>query len=148
MLAAWDERVPPFLRVAALRAPFDTPLRVQRALEVLRNWPRQYRPLVAAALMVFWNNPKAVVDYCRAIMDRWHQEILYRHKHRRPEYDGHIIKALSHPALRQEAREAVQDMLYVEARSPGFLSPELHKQAQNIMQGQWLPWSEPEEGTG
>ena len=147
MLTAWDEHVPAMLRVTALRAPFDTPLRIQRALEVLDDWRRQYRPLVAAALATFWNAPDAVIEYCRAIISRWHKEIFYRHKHRLPEYDGYIVKALSHPALRKEARKAVQDMLSVEARSPGFLSPELRQQTENIMQGQWPPWSSSEEET-
>jgi hypothetical protein len=147
MLTAWDKRVPPMLRIAALRAPFDTPLRMQRALEVLDQWPRHRRPLVAAALTAFWNDPGAVIEYCRTIISRWHKEIFYRHKHRLPEYDGYIIKALSHPALRQESRKAVQNMLSTEARSPGFLSPELRRQAENIMQGQWPSWSESEEET-
>ena len=146
MLTAWDKRVPPMLRIAALRAPFDTPLRIQRAREVLDNWRQQYRPLVAAALMAFWNDADAVIEYCEAIISRWHKEISYRHKHRLPEYDGHIIKALSHPALRQESRKAVQNMLSVEAKRPGFLGAELRRQAENIMQGQWPSWSESEEG--
>jgi hypothetical protein len=147
MLTAWDRRVPPPLRGAALRAPFDTPLRKQRALEVLKDWQRQYRLLVAAAFTAFWNDPDAVTEYCRAIISRWHQEILYRHRHRLREYDGHIIKALSHPSLREEARKVVQDMLAEEAESPGFLSTELRQQAENMAKGKWLPWSVPEEET-
>lgn len=147
MLTAWDKRVPALLRVAALRAPFDTQLRIQRAREVLNDWHRQYRPLVAAALTAFWNNPEAVTEYCRAILSRWHKEIFYRQKRRLLEYDGHIIKALSHPSLRQEACKAVQDMLAEEARSPGFLGTWLRQHAENIMQGEWLPWSASEEKT-
>jgi hypothetical protein len=146
MLTAWDKRVVPArLRVAALSAPFDTPLRIQRAQEVLNDWPRQYRPLVAAAFTAFWNEPEPVAEYCRAILRRWHKEILYRHKHRHPEYDGHIIKALSHPFLRQEATKAAQKMLIEEARSPGFLSTELREQSKNMIQGKWLPWNVSEE---
>ena len=147
MLTAWNKRVPALLRVAALRAPFDTQLRIQRAQEVLNDWHRQHRPLVAAALTAFYNDPGAVTEYCGAILRRWHQQIFYRHKHRRPEYDGHIIKALSHPSLRQEAYKTVQDMLAEEARSPGFLSTELRQQAENMIQGKWLPWTASEEKT-
>jgi hypothetical protein len=147
MLTAWNKRVPALLRAVALRAPFDTQLRVQRAQEVLNDWPRQYRPLVAAAIMAFWNDPGAATEYCKAILSRWHQEIFYRHKRRCLEYDGHIIKALSHPSLRQEACKAVQDMLAEEARSPGFLSTGLRRQAENMIKGKWLPWSAAEEKT-
>jgi len=150
MLTAWDKRVPALLRVAALRAPFDTALRTQRAREVLDDWHRQYRRLVAAALMAFWNNPDAVTRDCRDIISRWHPEIVYRHKNRKRlqllDYDGHIIKALFHPALRKEASQAAQAMLYKENDSPGFLSPELHRQAENIIRGEWQPWAVPGEG--
>jgi hypothetical protein len=150
MLTAWDKRVPALLRVAALRAPFDTPLRTQRAREVLDDWHRQYRRLVAAALMAFWNNPNAVTRDCRDIISRWHKELVYRHKNKKrlqlPDYDGHIIKALFHPALRKEASQAAQAMLSMENYSPGFLSPELHRQAENIIRGEWQPWAVPSEG--
>jgi hypothetical protein len=150
MLTAWDKRVPTWLRVAALRAPFDTLLRTQRAREVLDDWHRQYRPLVAAALMAFWNNPDAVTRDCRAIISRWHPEIVYRRTNQKRsilrDYDGHIIKALFHPALRKEASQAAQAMLYKENDSPGFLSPELHRQAENIIRGEWEPWAVPGKG--
>jgi len=147
MLAAWDKRVPKSLRVAALRAPFDTQLRIQRAREVLNDWHRQHRRLAAAALTAFWNDPEAVTEYCRAILGRWHKEVLYQQKRRLPEYTGHIIKALSHPSLRQEACKAVQDMLAEEARSPGFLSTELRRQVENMIQGNWPPWTASKEKT-
>jgi hypothetical protein len=147
MLTAWDKRVPALLRVAALRAPFDTELRIRRAQEVLNDWPRRYRPLVGAAITAFWNDPVAVTEYCRAILGRWRQEIFFRRKRRLREYDGHIIRALSHPSLRQDACEAVRDMLAEEARSPGFLSTELRQQAENMIQGKWLPWNPSEEKT-
>jgi hypothetical protein len=156
MLTAWDKRVPALLRVAALRAPFDTPLRTQRAREILDDWHRQYRRLVAAALMAFWNNPDAVTRDCRDIISRWHPEIVYRHKNRKRykngkrlqllDYDGHIIKALFHPALRKEACQVAQVMLSTEKYSPGFLSPELHRQAENIIRGEWQPWAVPGKG--
>jgi len=145
MLEAWDESVPPQLRVVALRARLDTPVRTQRAHEVLDVWRRQFRPLVTAALTAFWNDPDSAIGYCRAVLARWRQEIVYRHKRRLPEYAGYIVKALSHPGLRQDARKAVQEMLLAEAESPGFLSGELRRQAENIMSGEWPPWSAPEE---
>ena len=43
MLTAWDHLNSRF-RILALRAPFDTPLRIQHAREVLENWQKQYRP--------------------------------------------------------------------------------------------------------
>jgi hypothetical protein len=147
ILAAWDERIPRMLQVAALRAPFNTPSRIQRADEILHGWVRQNRRLVAAALTAYWNNPDDVAGYCGEIISRWHKEIFYQVKHRRQRYGGHIIKALSHPALRQEARKAAQDMLYEEALSPGFLTPGLLEQAENIARGQWPPWSGSEEET-
>ena len=145
MLTAWNKRVPPILRAVALRVPFDTPLRIQRAYEVLHNWRGEYRPLVGAALTAFWNDPDAVTEYCIAILRRWHQEIFYRHKHNRIAYDGHIIKALSHPALNDDAYYIAQKMLNAEAKSSGFLSPELRRQAENIIQGQgpiWAPYED------
>ncbi len=145
MLTAWDKRVPSLLRVAALRVPLGTPLRIQRAYEVLRNWLREYRKLVAAALFVFQNDPDDVTEYCRAIISRWHKEIRYRDgKPHLPEYDGHIIKALSHPALKDDAYDIAQKMLDTEA---GFLSPELRRQAENIIQGEGPIWSTSEEET-
>ncbi len=141
MLGEWNRRVPIRLRVAALRAPFDSPLRIRRAREVLANWLRENRPLVAAALAVHWDRPEDVTEYCRAILRRWHAEIEYQVKKRLPRYEGHIWKALTHPALRQQASRVVENMLTVEARRPGFLGPMLHEEAQNILQGQWPPWS-------
>jgi len=102
---------------------------------------------VAAALTAFWNDPNAVIDYCSAIISRWHQQILYRHKHHFQEYDGHIIKALSHPALMADAYDIARKMLDTEARSPGFLSLELHRQAEKIIRGEGPIWSASEEET-
>jgi len=148
MLAAWNKRVPPILRAVALRAPFDTPLRIQRAYEVLHNWRGEYRPLVGAALTAF-EDPNAVTEYCIEILSRWHQEIFYRHKNHKMAYDGHIIKALSHPALKDDAYYIAHEMLNVEARSrsPGFLSPELRRQAENIIRGEGPIWRSSEEET-
>ena len=145
MLAAWNKHVPPILRVVALRAPFNTPLRIQRAYEVLHNWRGEYRQLVGAALTAFWDDPYAVTEYCRAILSRWHQEIFFRHKNIKIEYDGHIIKALSHPALKDDTYYIARKMLATEAKSPGFLSPELRRQAENIIRGEGPIWSASEE---
>ena len=111
----------------------------------IHNWHRQYRPLVAAALTAFGKDPDAVTEYCRPIISRWHKEIFYRRKHRFPEYDGHIIKALSHPALMADAHDIALKMLYTETRLQGFLSPELHRQAENIIRGEGPIWSASEE---
>ena len=113
----------------------------------IHNWRQQHRLLVAAALTAFWNDPNAVTDYCSTIINRWHPEIFYRRKHRFPEYDGHIIKALSHPALWYDAYDIVRELLDTEARSQGFLSPELHQQAENIIRGEGPIWSASEEET-
>jgi len=145
MLVAWNNRVPPILRAVALRAPFDTPLRIQRAYEVLHNWREEYRQLVGAALTAFWNEPDAVTEYCISILRRWHQEIFYRHRHHLIAYDGHIIKALSHPALKDDAYDIARKMLATEAREPGFLSPELRRQAENIIRGEGPIWSGSDE---
>ena len=111
----------------------------------IHNWRQQYRPLVAAALTAFWNDPNAVTDYCRAIINRWHQQTLYRDKHHFQEYHGHIIKTLPHPALMADAYDIARKMLDIEARSLGFLSPELHRQAENIIHGEGAIWSASEE---
>ena len=71
------------------------------------------------------DDPDALTEYCIAILRRWHQEIFYRHKHNRIAYDGYIIKALSHSALKDDAYYIARKMLGTEARSLGFLSPEL-----------------------
>jgi hypothetical protein len=113
----------------------------------IHNWRQQHRLLVAAALTAFWNDPNVVTDYCRAIINRWHQQIVYRHKHHFPAYDGHIIKALSHPALRYDAYDIARKMLVIAARPLGFLSPELHRQAENIIRGEGPIWSASEEET-
>ena len=101
--------------------------------------------MVAAALTAFWDDPNAVTEYCIEILRRWHPEILYRHKRHRPEYDGHIIKALSHPALKDDAYYIARKMLNAEAKSPGFLSLELRRQAENIIRGEGPIWSSSEE---
>ena len=103
--------------------------------------------MVGAALTAFWNDPYVVTEYCRAILSRWHQEILYRHKNNKMAYDGHIIKALSHPALKDDAYYIARKMLDTEARSPGFLSPELRRQAENIICGEGPTWRSSEEET-
>jgi len=145
MLDTWDESVPPVLRAAALRARLDMPVRIRRAREVLDDWPRQFRPLVTAALTAFWNDPDAAIGYCSAVLGRWHREIVYQRQRRHVWYQGHIVKALSHPQLRQEARRVVQEMLLAEIRSPGFLPAELKHWAEKIMRGEWPLWSAPEE---
>ena len=145
ILSAWDAGVPAMLRAAALRAPFDTPLRMLHAEQVLEGWRGHYRPLVAAALGAFWDDPHSVAVYCEDILGRWLPEILYRHKKRLREYDGHIIKALSHPSLRREANQVAHDMLSFESRSPGFLSVHLREQAERISRGEWPPWSGAED---
>ncbi|MBD2102627.1 ATP-binding protein [Leptolyngbya sp. FACHB-261] len=127
MLSVWDKNLPLVLRAPALAIPTDTPLRRQRALRILNDWHRQYRPLVTAALNALWDEPALVFEYCQAIVSRWHREIMYRRKHRLPEYDGHLVLALSHPGLHREARKAAQAMLAAEQRSPGLLSLELQQ---------------------
>jgi len=101
--------------------------------------------LVGAALTAFWNEPDAVTEYCISILRRWHQEIFYRHRHHLIAYDGHIIKALSHPALKDDAYDIARKMLATEAREPGFLSPELRRQAENIIRGEGPIWSGSDE---
>ena len=145
IFAVWDKGISNRLRVVALRASFDTPVRIQRAREILESWFRHYRPLVNAALAAFWNDPDAVTKYCKAILNRWHREIVYRRQHGLPEYDGHIIKALSNPRLRKEAHRAAMDMLSAEARSPGFLGAALLEWVENIAEGQWPLWSESDD---
>lgn len=147
MLARWDESVPERLRAAALRVPQDVPRRTQRAWEVLLNWQAQYRPLVTAALGVFYSDPDAVIEFCRAILDRWPQEIRGRRKRKLPEYNGHIVKALSHPHLREHARRVAQHMLRAEAKDPHFLSEGLRRWAEDIMLGRWPSWTAAEEST-
>ena len=149
ILKAWDDdkrKIKDVHRICALRAPFDTDLRIQRAKEVLRDWHRQYRPLVTAALTAFWNRPDAVEGYCRAILNSWNHDISYRHKHKKKlkqPYEGHIIKALAHPTLQQqgESERRSRQMLRKEERSPGFLSPELKTKAEAICRGEILAWS-------
>jgi len=144
MLNAWDEKLPSILRVASLRAPFDSPLRTQRANEVISCWHRTYRPLVSAALAAHWNSPEDVENCCRDIISRWHSEILYQRKNRKiRRYDGHIIKALSNPLVATQAMEVAEQMRLTETQQPGFLTSELHKQVQNILNGEYLPWVVP-----
>ncbi|GEM_PF-2558801 len=145
ILRASADRVPARVRAAGLRAPFDSDLRAKRANEVLSHWQSQYRPLVSAALTAYWNDPDGATDYCRAILWGWMAEINYQITNRRHRYDGHIIKALTHPALREEATQAAHEMLVLEATQPGFLSMHLEKWAKEIVEGIWPPWTSAEE---
>ena len=138
-------------KIVALRAPFDTELRTEMALQVLKNWRAEYRPLVTSAFTAFWNDPDAVTDYCRQILRRWDGEIEYQHRNRHKNYrrrhDGHIIKALAHPSLRRQARAAAKRMLQREKNAPGFLTPLLHQRAVETTQGQFPLWTGEEEET-
>jgi hypothetical protein len=135
-------------KIVALQAPFDTELRKKMALQVFRNWHKEYRPVLTSALTAFWNDPDAVTDYCRQILKRWYKEIEYQHHKRNIQrHDGHIIKALAHPSLRRQAGVAATQMLQAEANSPGFLTPLLHQQVLEIAQGQFPSWTGKEEET-
>jgi len=147
MLLVWDRSVPVNLRVAALRAPFDSPLRMQRANEVLSTWPAQYRPLVSGALTAFHDNPERAVRYCQEILDRWHAEITYQISKKQRRYDGHIIRALSNPFVRDQTIIVAYEMLDIEGKQSGFLTEELHEKVQNILDGEWSPWCETIDGT-
>ncbi|NEQ68545.1 MAG: ATP-binding protein [Symploca sp. SIO2D2] len=135
-------------KIVALRAPFNTELRQQMALQVLNNWRTKYRPLVASALTAFSNDPDAVTNCCRHILKRWYQEIEYYHRNKRKfckQNDSHIIKALAHPSLRRQVQAAARRMLETEVNSPGFLTPLLHQQALEITQGKFPSWTGTEE---
>jgi len=141
----WTRRFPASLCAAVLRNPFDSPLRIQRANEVLSSWQRHHRRLVTAALTVYQNSPERVEKYCRAILQRWKAEINYKIKNQQKRYDGHIINSLCHPGLRRLARKVVQEMLAMEAKQPGLLSNELHELVIKIKEEQWPPWCNAEE---
>lgn len=147
MLKEWDNHLPSILRVVALRVPFDTSLRIKRAEEIISSWQRQYRPLVSAALSAYWNNPNKVELCCRSILHRWHSEILYQKKRRIKRYDGHIIKALSNPLLKTEAKDAAEKMLIIEKSEPCFLSDELSRVVHDIADGIYPQWLTPLEET-
>jgi hypothetical protein len=152
ILSRWKagEKFDSRYKIVALRAPFDTDLRKERALAVLRNWYREYRPVVTAALTAFWNESNTVTYYCRKILKQWQKEIEYQHKNKhkhRNRNDGHIIKALSHPELKEEARKAAVQMLRVEDLSPGFLTELLLQRAVEITQGQFPSWIDGAEET-
>ena len=134
-------------KIVALRAPFDTELRQEMALQVLSNWCGEPRPVVTSALTAFWNNPDAVTDYCREILRRWDRDIEYQLGKKRniKRDDGHIIKALAHPGLRTQARAAAMRMQQVEKNKPGFLTPLLHQRALELAQGQFPSWTGQEE---
>lgn len=145
MLEEWNQSVPPPLRVAALRARVDHPLRAERAGEVLASWHKQYRPLVTAALVARQDQPEDVTDVCREILRRWHPEIDYQIKKGLRRYEGYIWKALTHPDLRRRALAVTQQMLEAETRQPGFVGPLLLEAAQGIQEGEWPPWIAVEE---
>jgi hypothetical protein len=136
-------------KMVALRGPFDTELRKKMAIQVLRNWHKEYRPVLTSALTAFWNDPDAVTDYCHQILRRWYKDIEYQHRKRniKKRHDGHIIKALAHPSLRRQAQAAAERMLQRETNCPGFLTPLLHQRALEIAQGQFPSWTGKEEET-
>jgi len=147
VLINWDERYPHHLRIAALRLSPDKPLRIQRACEVLRNWSHENRSLVNAALIVLWSDHDATTQCCREILERWHQEISYPRERRLPVYDDHIMRAISHPALRSEAVKTAQGMLSAESKSPGLLTDALRRQAESVAAGRWSDREALEERT-
>jgi len=113
-------------KVIALQAPFDSELRTEIALQVLKQWRKQHRNFVTSALTAFLNNPDAVEYYCRQILRRWEQEIEYQRKNKRKyhkRHDGHIIKALAHPNLRKQAKAEAKRMLETEENNPRFSHP-------------------------
>ena len=143
ILGSWDQWSDPNLRTAALRVPFDTPLRVDRARKVLDAWTTHERHLVCAALTAFWNKPVPAKRYCRMILLDWQSEVRIECHQREHyfRYSGHLVKALSHPALRSLATDTVRKMLLLETKYPGKLDPELKHYARNIIRGEWPLWS-------
>jgi len=137
-------------KIVALRAPFDTRLRQEMALQVLNNWRVEYRPVVASALTAFWHDPDAVTHYCRQILNQWRSDIEYQQRNKRritKRNNGYIIKALAHPSLRKQVFTVAAQMLQVEANSPGFLTPLLHQRALEITQVRFPSWTGEEAET-
>jgi DNA-binding winged helix-turn-helix (wHTH) protein len=128
-------------RATVLRARVAIPERRQRAFEVVSTWKSHLRLVVTAALSAFWDDPNAVTSCCVQILRNWHREISYQISSGFERYDGHLIKALSHPALRDLSREISKTMLDFEAGHSRFLTPFLRETAENVGKGEWAPWT-------
>lgn len=107
-----------------LATPVDGRVRA-RAREVLAEWMWQPRDVVAAAIGVYRDNPAAVREVCRSVLQYWRSEIDYQRSNAFKRYDGHIVAALANPALHAEATPIVGEMLQAEASTPNFLTAEL-----------------------
>jgi hypothetical protein len=140
ILSRWSQIVPSEHRIIALQYGVESPLRIQRAQEVLADWVNtKWRPLVTAALRSNWEQPE-VVPVCREIINRWHEEIKFQISHGHRRYDGHIVQAMSHPDLHQEALKVAYNMVSQEWQTSGFLTPPLFKQAARVISVRWKTW--------
>ncbi len=63
----WN-KYPSAYKAVILRIPIDSPIRLQRAHDIVKNWRKYYRPLVSAALAVFYNCPEKVTAQCKSIV--------------------------------------------------------------------------------
>ena len=141
ILENWDT-APRQLRVAALGTPSRLPVRLICAEEVLRRWTSEPRMLVAAALNAYGEKAAAVTSTCRAIISRWRDEIEWQKSRGHDRHDTHVVKAMSHPLLRNESRAAAHDMLREEAAQPGLLTQDLKECAEGAARNKFAPWAQ------
>jgi hypothetical protein len=141
----WN-KYPSAYKAIILRTTIDSPIRLQRAHDIVKDWRKYSRHLVSDALTVFYNCPDKVATQCESIVLAWERELNYAIKNRRQKYSGHIIKAMAHPSLKILVKKSAKDMLIKESKSPGFLDKEMKTTAENILAGRFHPWSKLHDG--
>lgn len=148
ILEDFDRSIPATTRVSALRNAPDTPLRTKRAMEVLEDWRKTYRPLVTAAMMAFWAQPALVATPCQAILRSWRNEVVFQQRrppHKR--YQGHILKAMSNPSCNAVSVHAAKEILAADEEDSDLVPDLLRKGAEDTINGTHLPWSNVFAGT-
>ena len=141
MLENWDS-LPDFLKPLTLSLPLSkaSALKIKHAKAILHNWKANNRFLVHASLIALEERPDEIEHTCRSIIQNWYREISYQLKKNKQRFDLHIIKALSHPDLRDVSTEAAYSMLLEETNESFSLTQDLRTTAKKISQETWPQW--------
>lgn len=139
VIGNWEQYRDISLRFEAIIASEDTISRTKIVESILKNWRRESRNLVSAAMIACERTPHKARNACRGILNSWEKEIE-RGKTYKFLHIGHICRALSHPDLNMTSRSEAQNMLKKESEIPGYLPRELREHARYIVEGCPSQW--------
>ncbi|HNE03415.1 MAG TPA: NB-ARC domain-containing protein [Anaerolineales bacterium] len=137
----WDNLTGP-LKIKILSIPIKEKIREQKAMEILTKYYLYQRSLVKTALDVFNKDYQKVKKTCLEILQKWESDYDYYQKKGSPKYSGHIIKAMRHPELRNQAKLVAIEVLNKHEEKPGYLDEELPEFCQYFVEGVEFDWTD------